>query len=209
AALGRYRQAATVLDAAVGVAEKSGDQSRLAWILARLGNVLIATGPPGAAENALRRGLQLAQASGDSALAAGILNDLGNALAAQSKPDQAVTAYRDSATLAEKTGRSALVTRARLNEAVALRRANKAAEGRTALDDAFARLERAPDSRQTAFDLVSLGIGYRELRAAAPAAGTEPLLRASQALSRGLTMAESLGDRRTASYARGYLGTLY
>src|SRR5262245_37990261 len=47
AALGRYRQAATVLDAAVGVAEKSGDQSRLAWILARLGNVLIATGPPG------------------------------------------------------------------------------------------------------------------------------------------------------------------
>ena len=209
AALGRYRQAATVLDGALGVAEKSGQQSRLAWILARLGNVLIATGPPDAAEATLRRGLQLAQASSDSALAAGIQNDLGNALAARKKMDDAIAAYRDSALLAEKSGRPSLVIRARLNEAVALRRANKATEGRGALDDALARLERAGDSRQTAVDLVSVGIGYRELYAAAPAAGKEALLRASQALSRGLAIAESLGDRRTASYARGYLGTLY
>lgn len=209
AALGRYRQAVAALDGALNAAEKSGEQSRLAWILARLGNALIATGPPDAAEAALRRALQLARTSGDTGLAAGVLNDLGNSLAARKKTQEAVAAYRESVGLAEQSGRPALVIRARLNEAAALRRANAAAEGRGALDDALARLQRAGESRENAFGLVSVGIGYRELRAATPAAEAEPLLRASQALSRGWAMAESLGDRRTASYARGYLGTLY
>jgi tetratricopeptide (TPR) repeat protein len=209
AALGQYRQAVVSLDAALKIAETSGQQGRVPWILARLGSALIATGPPDAAETALRRALDMARASGDSGLAAGVLNELGNSLAMRKKTREAVTAYRDSIPLADQAGQPSVAIRARLNEAAALRRGNAAAEGRFALDDALERLGRENASRDAAFALVSVGIGYRELRVAVPAAGAEPLLRASEALTRGGAMAESLGDRRTVSYARGYLGTLY
>jgi hypothetical protein len=91
-----------VLDSALGVAEKSGQQSRLAWILARLGKR-----PDRKPDRRCRGGHAATRTAagpglGDSALAAGIQNDLGNALAARKKMDDAVAAYRDSAALAER-----------------------------------------------------------------------------------------------------------
>jgi len=59
--LGRYRQAVAVLDRALKLAEASGDRADVPWVLARLGNVLIATGPPDAAEITLRRSLDMAR----------------------------------------------------------------------------------------------------------------------------------------------------
>ena len=70
-------------------------------------------------------------------------------------------------------------------------------------------MERSSPSREASFLLVSIGVGYRELGAAGPDPGGELRLRAARALSRASEIAEQLGDRRTTSYARGYLGALY
>jgi tetratricopeptide (TPR) repeat protein len=71
AMLGRYRQAVGVLDQALKLAESSADRSQVPWILSRLGNLLIATGPADAAETALTRALGMARESGDTALTVG------------------------------------------------------------------------------------------------------------------------------------------
>jgi CHAT domain-containing protein len=208
-ALGRYRQAVGGLDRALQVAEAFGDRSRVPWILSRLGNVLIATGPPQAAEATLRRALEMARDAGDRPVAAGLLNDLGNHLASRKAMPEALAAYRESVSLAESSGQGLLAARVRVNEARALGRTGAVAEARAALDDAFDRLDRSSPSQQTAFALVSVGVGYRELRALGPDPAGEVLLRAARALDRGRDIADRLGDLRTVSYAQGYLGALY
>jgi CHAT domain-containing protein len=209
AALGSYRQAVATLDRALQVAEASQQRSQIPRILARLGSVLLATGPPQTAEATLKRALEMAREAGDRPLTAGVLNDLGNQLTRRKALPEAVAAYRESATLAASAGQELLAAGARINEARALRQAGTTPEARAALDDAFERLERSRPSQQTAFALVSVGVGYRELRAAAPDPAGELLLRAARALEGGRERAERLGDRRTVSYAQGYLGALY
>ena len=207
--LGRYRQAVAVLDRALKLAEASADRSDVPWVLARLGNVLIATGPPDAAEITLRRSLDMAREGGNTALGIAVLNDLGNFLTNRKKLPEAITAYRESVTLAERAGDASQLARARVNLARALRQSGDDRGAREALDSALGPVEGASPSREGSFLLVSIAVGYRELRAAGPDPGGELILRAARALSRARDIADQLGDRRTTSYARGYLGALY
>ena len=209
AVLGRYRQAVGVLDRALKLAEASEDRSQVPWILSRLGNILIATGPADAAETTLKQSLELARDGRDSELTAAVLNDLGNFFMTRRKTREAVAAYRESAALAERAGDASQRTRARVNMARALRQSGDLRASREALDDVFASLEQSSVSREAAFLLVSVGIGYRDLRAAGPDPGSELLLRAARAFTKADEVADRLGDRRTTSYAKGYLGELY
>jgi len=209
AALGRYGQAAAVLDRALKVAEGSPDRSNVPWILSRLGNILIATGPADAAETTLRRALQMAREGGDAPLTIAVLNDLGNFLTIRRQNAEAVAAYRESVTIAERTGDTAQAMRGRVNLARALRLFGDAPGARQALDAVLASAEALPPSRDASLLLISVGVGYRDLRAAGRAPGNELLLRAGRALSRAKDVAEQIGDRRTSSYATGYLGALY
>ena len=108
--------------------------------------------------------------------------DLGNLLATLKKPDEAASAYREGAAIADRMGALVQSARARLNESTALRRGGAATAARVRLDEAFDRLRRATPSRETAFLLVSVGIGYRELHASAPEPGGTLLLRSAHAL---------------------------
>ena len=209
AALGRYGQAAALVDRALKLAEGSPDRSNVPWILSRLGNVLIATGPADAAETTLRRALQMAREGGDAPLTIAVLNDLGNFLTIRRQNAEAVAAYRESVTIAERTGDTAQAMRGRVNLARALRLSGDAPGARQALDAVLASAEALPPSRDASLLLISVGVGYRELRAAGRDPGNELLLRAGRALSRARDVAEQIGDRRTSSYATGYLGALY
>ena len=209
AMLGRYRQAVGVLDRALKLAESSEDRSQVPWILSRLGNILIATGPADTAETTLKRSLDMARDGRDPALTAAVLNDLGNFLMTRRKTREAVAAYRESAALAEGTGNALQAMRARVNMARPLRQSGDLRASREALDNVFASLEQSGPSREAAFLLVSVGVGYRDLRAAGPDPGSELLLRAARAFTKADEVADRLGDRRTASYAKGFLGGLY
>ena len=209
AALGRYGQAAAALDRALKLADASPDRSNVPWILSRLGNVLIATGPADAAETTLRRALQMAREGGDAPLTIAVLNDLGNFLTIHRKSAEAVAAYQESVTLAARAGDAGQAMRGRVNLARAQRLAGDARGARQSLDTVLASAEALPPSRDASLLLISVGVGYRELRAGGRDAGNELLLRAGRSLSCAKDVAEQIGDRRTSSYATGYLGALY
>jgi CHAT domain-containing protein len=138
-----------------------------------------------------------------------VLNDFGNFLAMRRRTPEAVAAYRESVTLAERAGDASQRSRTRVNLARALRQSGNLQAAREALDGELLTAEQSSPSRESSLLLVSIGLGYRELRAAGPDPGGELLLRAARALSRAREIAGQAGDRRTLSYATGYLGTLY
>ncbi len=208
AGLGQYRQAATALETALDLANRSGDAKRIASVRAALGNVYIAVGPPDTAEGHLRSALAAARQQQDPGLVATILNNLGNLLVVQQKPAEAVAAYRESIALATGEQHRVLRARGRVNVAAALRQ-TAPADAKQLLDEAFDDLKAATPSHEMAFALVSLSLAYRDLAPALPAMRDALILQSGTALDAAGTAAETIGDRRTASYAWGYLGGLY
>jgi len=208
-ALGRYGQAVRNLEAALELADGLGDRSRLATVLAALGNVHIVIGPPETAAAYLERALALSRSLGAPALTATVLNNLGNLRATQGNHQDALTAYRESIVLARDLGYRVLAARALSNAAAALRQSAQPREAEALLDEALAELGRASPSHDMAFALVNVGLAYRDLRAALPDSADGLMLRAARAFTDAAAAADRIGDRRTTSYAWGYLGSLY
>ena len=207
--LGQYAQAAAGLRIALELAQAQGDRQRVAAIGAALGNVHIALGPPDTAERYLRDALAAARTLPGSELTAVTLNDLGNLLTTQHKYPEAVAAYRESITLAADPTLVLLRSRSRVNTGIALREQGHAREALTAIDEALGELRSLPSSHEVAFTLVSAGVGYRDLRVSLPDERDRLTLQAGNVLTYAARSAEAIGDRRTASYAWGYLGGLY
>ena len=207
--LGQYRRAAASLDTALKLADTSGDRQRAASISAALGNVYIGLGPPETAESYLRGALVVARELPDPGLAAVTLNDLGNFLATQKKYPEAVAAYRESIALAADPRQRLLRARTRINGAFALREEERAPEALAMLDEALDDLRALPQSHEVAFALVSVGLGYRDLRSSLPGERERLMLQAGIVFTYAARSAEAIGDRRTTSYAWGYLGGLY
>jgi CHAT domain-containing protein len=209
-ALGQYRQAVGSLGAALELAEKLGDLRRIASIVAALGNAHIALGPPETAEMYLDRALDVSRQTSDTTLTAVILNNRGNLLVTQQKNTEAIAAYKESAELAKQAGQRLLRARALTNAATILgHTTGKAQEARDLLDAASDELRSLEATHETAFALINVGLGYRDLRPSLPAAADPLLLRAAGALTEAAVQADKIGDRRTASYAWGHLGGLY
>ncbi len=208
-ALGQYRQAVGSLGAALELAEQLGDLRRVASVVAALGNAHIALGPPETAELYLSRALSVARQVGDSTLTAVIQNNRGNLLVTQQKNAEAIAAYKESAELAKQAGQRLLRARAMTNAAAVLRQTAAAQESRELLDAASDELRGLEATHETAFAWINVGLAYRDLRPSLPASGDLLLLRAAGALTEAAVQADKIGDRRTTSYAWGYLGGLY
>ncbi|HEY7203076.1 MAG TPA: CHAT domain-containing protein [Methylomirabilota bacterium] len=206
--LGQYEQALTHLGEALALAEASRDPARVAPILASLGNVELNLGRLDSAEPHLRDAIAQARGRGDDVIAAAALNDLGTLLVLRRKPGEALDAYRESAALAGRAGHRTLAARGLSNASSVLRQAGKATEAKTTLDDAFDQVRPAAPSHDMAFVLVNIGLGYRDLAATYSDRG-EVVRQAGAALNAAVAAADRIGDRRAASYARGYLGMLY
>ncbi len=208
-ALGDYRQAAEGLGVALDLATQSGDERRMASVLARLGRAYSAIGPVEVAEAYFRRGLEMARAQQDWALAASLLNDLGTVLSTAARRPDAVAAYRDSAALAGQADRPLLRARALTNVATALLRNGEPREAEGLLDTAFEHARNVKPSHDVAFTVTTVGLAYRDLRSSLPDASRRLVLKAFGTLREAIAIAENIGDRRMASYALGHLGALY
>ena len=204
-ALGQYRQAVGSLGAALELAEQQGDLRRIASIVASLGNAHIALGPPEIAEMYLDRALGVSRQLGDSTLTAVILNNRGNLLVTQQKDTEAVAAYKESAALAKQAGQRLLRARALTNAATTLRRTGAAQESRDLLDAAADELRGLEATHESAFALINVGLGYRDLGPLLPGSGDQLLLRSAGALTEAAAVGDKIGDRRITSYAWGYL----
>jgi CHAT domain-containing protein/Tfp pilus assembly protein PilF len=208
-ALGRYTEAGKNLDLAKDLAEKAGDRTQVASVLGALGNLYIATGPGDTALKHLNEGLRIAREVNNEDLSATILNNLGNLLTAQKKYPEAIAAYNESATLARSRNNRVLGGRALINAATASIQNKQYKEAKTLLDNALEQIRPLEPSHDKASGLITIGLGYDDLRLRLPDSKDSLLLLAHQALSEAGTMSDSIGDRRASSYAWGYLGKLY
>ncbi|HWN08485.1 MAG TPA: CHAT domain-containing protein, partial [Pyrinomonadaceae bacterium] len=208
-ALGQYRDAVQNLESALALAEKSNDRAQVAIALGTLGNVYLATGPAETARKYLDEGLRLARELKNQDISAIILNNLGNLLTRQKKYTEALAAYKESLSLASARNNHALVTTALINAATASTNINQHKEAKALLDKALDQMRALEPSHDKAAGLVNIGLAYFDLRSNLPDVKDSLLLLAHQPLGEAGTTAESIGDRRTASYAWGHLGRLY
>ena len=208
-ALGQYREALKNLESSLALAEKLGDRTQTAVALGALGNVYIAAGPPEMALKYLNEGLRIAREVNNQDLSALILNNLGNLLTAQKKYSEALVAYRESVSLAAARNNRALLIGALVNEATASIQMNQPREAKALLDRALDQIRASEPSHDKAYGLINIGLAYDDLRSRLPDSNDSLLLLAHETLSEAGTLADSIGDRRTSSYAWGYLGKLY
>ncbi len=208
-ALGQYKEALKNLESSLALAEKLGDRTQTAVALGALGNVYIAAGPPEMALKYLNEGLRMAREVNNRDLSALILNNLGNLLTAQKKYSEALVAYRESVSLATARNNRSLLIGALVNEATASIQMNQHREAKALLDRALDQIRALEASHEKAVGLINIGLAYDDLRSRLPDSKDSLLLLAHETLSEAGTLADSMGDRRTSSYAWGYLGKLY
>lgn len=203
-ALGQQRQAFALLDEAVGLAGKSGDGKTGALAKSRLGAAMVLLSKFEQAETLLRESLETARAEHESQMAAAILNELGNLLVSQKKYPESLAAFRESAELARKSD-PLLAAQALCNAAASAVRAVTSEQAEALNADALNLIDGLPASHDKAVLLIKTGQNYRNGRG--ESAGL--LVRAQKSLQSAFETSESIGDRRAATYALGYLGELY
>jgi CHAT domain-containing protein/Tfp pilus assembly protein PilF len=210
-ALGHDRKAVESLAAALVLAQRERplDEAQIAALLGSLGNAYIATGPATTAATYLHQALELARKLDQPGLLAVILNNLGNLLVSQQKPHEALEAYRESVARAKDGKQYAMMVRALTNAARVALQEEQFQESKALLDEAWARIQELAPSHETAYGFLSLGLTSHSLRPHLSAARDALLLLAAAAFRKAIGMAQTLGDLRAASYAWGYLGSLY
>ena len=207
--LGQYSDALKNLELSLIAAKSSGDRTQIADVLGRIGNVYIATGPADSAQRFLNQGLAAARELNDQELAAIILNNLGNLFTAQKKYPEALAAYAESAALAKARNQPSLMTRATINSAAASIQNKQVREAKALLDQASQQIRSMDPTSDKATGLINIGLGYLSLRSSLAESNDDLFVLAHGKFSEAGTIAESIGDRRTASYAWGHLGKLY
>jgi CHAT domain-containing protein/Tfp pilus assembly protein PilF len=207
--IGQYTDALKNLEAALALAEKSGNRTQIAFALGTIGDVYIATGPEETALKYLNEGLRIAKEVNNQELSAIILNNLGNLLTAQKKYSEAVAAYTESASLAKSHNNLLLVTRALINAATASIQNKQYKEAKALLDRALVDIRTLEASHDKAYGLINISLAYDDLRSKLPDSKDSLLLLAHEIFSEAGTLADAMKDRRTSSYAWGFLGKLY
>ncbi len=110
---------------------------------------------------------------------------------------------------AQSAGLPLLAATTRTNAARVLLRLGQPANSRVALDDALDHLHDLPPSRDHSLGLIGIALAYQRLTPQLPQAHDPLVLRTAGVLQEAATLAEQQGDKRTLSYALGYLGHLY
>ena len=208
-ALGRYKEAGKNLEPGLSLADKVGDRTQVASVLGALGNLYIATGPEETALKNLNEGLRIARELNNQDLSATILNNLGNLLTAQKKYPEAIAAYNESAALAKSRNNHVLAAKPLINAATASTQNKQYKEAKAFLDNALAEIRVLEPSHDKASSLISIGLAYDDLRSKPPDFKDALLLLAHETFTAAVTIADTIGDRRTSSYGWGYLGKLY
>ncbi|HET9491881.1 MAG TPA: CHAT domain-containing protein [Methylomirabilota bacterium] len=205
--LGHYVKARDSLERALTLARPSSDQRQIASILRQLGSATMAMGLLERAGDALTEAQALAQAAGDPALEASVLNDLGNLLSRRKQYAEALQRYEASGGLAQRARRPSLAARALTNAAAAARQAGRLQTARARLDAADLEVRGVPDSYDKAYELVSIGLGYLDLRRSP--ADRDLTLRAARLFRNAIDVSNRIGAPRLGAYAWGSLGKLY
>ncbi len=206
---GLYQQALESIETALVLAEKTGNQTRVASATGALGNVYIAMGRLDEAHEHLSGGLAIARELANVSLSAVILNNLGNLLTSMNRHREAFQSYMESASLADRSGNQSLAVTAFANAAVASLKNGQPNESKELFDKALNKSRGLANSHDKAFGLIKIGQGYYDLCPHLSGERDPLLVLAFNALNQAANVAEDINDLRAVSYAWGYLGKVY
>lgn len=208
-ALGHSTQALQSLELASALAQRMPDQTWQATVQAQLGRTYLAARQLDAAAQHLAQARELGEKAMSPALSASVLNDLGVLHALKRQDAEALTAFQESLAIARDARLPIVAVNARINAARISLRQGHPADSRQWLDHALDELKDLPESREKAVGMVNIGLGYQRLLPVLTGIHDPLLLRSAGALQEAIAISEHLNDRRTLSYALGYLGHLY
>lgn len=207
--LGQSKQALQSLELALALVQKSGDPLIEAPILGHLGRIYLALRKLPEASEYLQQAADIANKQNASPLMATTLNDLGILSVLKQQDKDALDAFQETVAHAQSAGLPLLAATARTNAARVLLRLGQPTNSRVALDDALDHLQDLPPSRDQSLGLIGIALAYQRLTPQLPQAHDPLVLRTAGVLQEAATLAEQQGDKRTLSYALGYLGHLY
>jgi CHAT domain-containing protein/Tfp pilus assembly protein PilF len=207
--LGQSKQALQSLELALALAHQSGDPLVEAPILGHLGRTYVTLGQLPEASEYLQHASALAKQQNASPLIATTQNDLGLVFAMKHQDKEALDAFQESILHSRNAQTPLLTATAHTNAARALLRIGHTENSRMALDTALDHLKDAAPSRNKSLGLIGIALAYQRLIPLLPQEHDPLLLRAAGTLQEAATIAEQQGDKRTQSYALGYLGHLY
>jgi len=207
--LGQSKQALQSLELALALANQNGQSSLEAAVLGQLGHTYLSLRQLTEASEYLQRATTLGRQQDSATLLAAALNDLGIVSALHQRDKEALEAFQESLELAQKAKLPLLAATARTNAARALLRLGQPTSSRLTLDGAFESLKNLSSSRQKSLGLIGIALGYQRLIPQLPQERDPLLLRTAGVLQEAVSDAERQGDKRTLSYALGYLGHLY
>ena len=207
--LGQSKQALQSLELALALAQKGDDAPAKASALGHLGRTYLTLGQLPEASEYLQQAVESASKQDSPQLSATTLNDLGILFALKQQDKEALEAFQESISHAQKAQLPLLAATARTNAARALLRLGQPANSRVTLDAALDHLKDVSPSRQKSLALIGIGLAYQRLLPQLPQTRDPLVLRTAGLLQESATIAEEQGDKRTLSYALGYLGHLY
>jgi CHAT domain-containing protein len=207
--LGQSKQALQSLELALALAHKGGDPIAEASVLGHLGRTYLTLRQLPEASEYLHQTEALLRKQNSPSLTATTLNDLGILFALKQQDKDALEAFQESVIHAHNAKLPLLTATARTNAARTLLRLGQPANSRLALDAALDHLRDLPPSRHKSLGLIAVGLVYERLAPQLPQNHDPLLLRAAGVLQEAAMVADEQNDRRTLSYALGYLGHLY
>ena len=207
--LGQSKPALQSLELALALAHTSGDPLVEASALGQLGRTYLTLRQLPEASEYLQHAAASARKQDSSPLLATTLNDLGILYALKQQDKEALEAFQESIVHSQKSELPLLAATARTNAARTLLRLDQPANSRMTLDAALDTLKDVPSSRHKSLGLIGIALIYQRLALQLPEMHDPLLLRTAGVLQEAATGAETQHDRRTLSYALGYLGHLY
>ena len=206
---GTLSSALVQLEQARALAERLGDPVREAQALSEMGDICLLAGSTKEADRRLHAAYRLAESTGDGPTIARVLNNLGNVRLTLGAVDEGLAAYSESLQLAERAGEWELAAAVSINLVHARLNAGDYAGARRDLDSAITIVSALPESRDKAFNQLSLGRLARTLYRREPKWRSELLPLAQQTFETAARSAKEHGWLTVQSYAYGYLGGLY
>lgn len=208
-ALGQSKPALQSLELALALAHQGGNPLAEATVLGHLGRTYLTLRQLAEASEYLHQAMALARQLDAPPLLAALLNDLGILFVLKQQDREALDAFDESVSFAHKANLPLLSTTARTNAARALLRLNQPVNSRMALDAALDHVKDIAPSRNKSLGLIGMALVYQRLASQLPQMHDSLLLRAAGMLQEAASVTQKLGDRRTLSYALGYLGHVY
>jgi CHAT domain-containing protein/Tfp pilus assembly protein PilF len=207
--IGHYGEAQKSLESAMAIAQKGGNETEMAAILAGLGDLYGVAGQNEKAIEYLNRGLLMAEEKSDHALAASILNNLGNLHTKNNNYTEAIKAYEKSIERSQGMKETMLTTRALSNAALVSAKDGRNEKAKELLGRALVGVQSIEDSHEKILVLTNLGITGLVLYKQVVPEDRALVAHAQKTLENALIIAGQMKDPLGASYAGGYLARTY